>query len=189
MCARCLEDSIGAHACIAARLHACEPVPRLSRRVPPSYPAPLCVAAFHHKGLHVAIYLWGQAASHQLPEFDAAGGAAFGELTAANIGRSLAIVMDDNVVSSPNINERISTSGSIEGNFTQDEAKNLEISLNSGIYAPTSRGSVGSSIRVGRQPAPRAAPITAKAIASPRWTISHIRSCGRWPTTFWQYRT
>lgn len=83
-------------------------------------------------------------------EFGAAGGQIFGDLTQDNIGRSLAIVLDGNVMSAPNINERISTSGSISGSFTADQAKDLAISLNSGSMPVTPRedytGIVGPTI-------------------------------------------
>jgi SecD/SecF fusion protein len=56
----------------------------------------------------------------------------FGELTANNIGRNMAIVLDGGVVSAPTINERIAGSGEITGEFSPAEATDLAISLNSG---------------------------------------------------------
>ena len=44
-------------------------------------------------------------------EFDAVGGKFFGDLTQANIGKPLAIVLDEQIISAPNINSRI-TGGS-----------------------------------------------------------------------------
>ena len=56
----------------------------------------------------------------------------FGELTGANINRQLAIVLDNKVVSAPNINSRIDGEGVIEGSFTQQQAADLSLVLRSG---------------------------------------------------------
>ena len=56
----------------------------------------------------------------------------FGDLTDRNIGRNMAIVLDDIVVGAPTIQSRITTNGSITGNFTPEEAQDLAIALNSG---------------------------------------------------------
>ncbi len=61
------------------------------------------------------------------------GGALFGDLTGANVGRRLAIVLDNLVQSAPGIRERIPRGqGSITGSFTEEEAQNLAIVLRSG---------------------------------------------------------
>ncbi len=65
-------------------------------------------------------------------QFNNEAAAAFGEATQANIGRPMAIVLDDMVVSAPTIRDRISSSGQITGNFTGEEARDLSIALNSG---------------------------------------------------------
>ncbi len=52
----------------------------------------------------------------------------FTRTTEANVGNRLAIVLDDEVRSAPNIKERISTdSASIEGNFTPEQAEDLAL--------------------------------------------------------------
>jgi preprotein translocase subunit SecD len=56
----------------------------------------------------------------------------FGEATGANIGRGLAIILDNEVVSAPTINARITDSGIIEGNFSQQEVLDLVTTLRSG---------------------------------------------------------
>ncbi|HET8799405.1 MAG TPA: protein translocase subunit SecD [Thermoanaerobaculia bacterium] len=56
----------------------------------------------------------------------------FGALTAANVNRRLAIVLDNKVVSAPTINSRIDDSGVIEGTFTQQQASDLALILRSG---------------------------------------------------------
>ncbi len=56
----------------------------------------------------------------------------FGEATAANIGRGLAILLDNEIVSAPTINARITDSGIIEGNFSQQEVMDLVTTLRSG---------------------------------------------------------
>ena len=56
----------------------------------------------------------------------------FGELTAANINRQLAIVLDNRIQSAPNIESRIDDQGQISGSFTPDEARDLALVLRSG---------------------------------------------------------
>src|SRR5258705_7249519 len=66
-------------------------------------------------------------------EFNAAGAPAFGELTEANVGRRLALVLDGNVHSAPVIRERIpSGQAQITGGFTSEEATDLAIVLRAG---------------------------------------------------------
>jgi preprotein translocase subunit SecD len=60
------------------------------------------------------------------------GGRKFGKVTAENIGRQLAIILDGRVQSAPNIEGRITTDGRISGNFTQEEVQNLSLILRSG---------------------------------------------------------
>jgi protein-export membrane protein SecD len=65
--------------------------------------------------------------------FDSIGGRQFGEVTRENVGRPFAIVLDNEVISAPRINEPIlGGSGQISGNFTVQEATNLAILLRSG---------------------------------------------------------
>jgi preprotein translocase subunit SecD len=54
-----------------------------------------------------------------------------GDLTGQNLGRPLAIVLDDQIRSAPTIQGRISDSGQITG-VTQQEAEDLQITLRSG---------------------------------------------------------
>ena len=60
------------------------------------------------------------------------GSGKFSELTGANVGKGLAIVLDGRVVSAPVIKSRISDNGQIEGGFTQQEAQDLSTTLRSG---------------------------------------------------------
>ncbi|MEM6430816.1 MAG: hypothetical protein AAF708_16375 [Deinococcota bacterium] len=57
---------------------------------------------------------------------------AFGDFTEANIGRQLAIVFDDEVLTSPTVQARIEASGLISGNFSVEEARIIVAALNSG---------------------------------------------------------
>jgi len=68
------------------------------------------------------------------------GGGLFADITGANVGRRLAIVLDNRVQSAPNISERIPRGqGSITGSFTEEEAQDLAIVLRSGaLPAPLS---------------------------------------------------
>jgi preprotein translocase subunit SecD len=56
----------------------------------------------------------------------------FGNLTGPNVGRRLAIVLDNKVVSAPVINSRIDDQGTIEGSFTPQQASDLALVLRSG---------------------------------------------------------
>jgi preprotein translocase subunit SecD len=61
-----------------------------------------------------------------------AAAARFGPFTDANIGKRMAIVLDNQIDSAPVINGRIEDSGLIEGNFTQDSAHDLALVLRAG---------------------------------------------------------
>jgi preprotein translocase subunit SecD len=78
------------------------------------------------------------------------GGRKFGDVTAANIGRQLAIVVDGKVRSVARIDNRITTDGSIHGSFTQQEAQDLALILRSGaLPAPLTslaEGSISASL-------------------------------------------
>ncbi|MCK9594207.1 MAG: protein translocase subunit SecD [Candidatus Omnitrophica bacterium] len=66
-------------------------------------------------------------------KFNAEGAKKFAEITAANVGRRLAIVLDGKVQSAPNIREPIpSGEAQITGRFTMDEAQDLAIILRVG---------------------------------------------------------
>jgi preprotein translocase subunit SecD len=65
-------------------------------------------------------------------QFNAAGGEIFQKLTGANIGKQLAIVLDDRVYSAPVIRSRIGSHGQIEGRFSSAEAADLAVVLRSG---------------------------------------------------------
>jgi SecD/SecF fusion protein len=67
--------------------------------------------------------------------FDAMGGDLFGDLSGSNIGRPLAIVLDDAIISAPNLNSRITANGIITGGetgFTNAEVTYLVNTLNAG---------------------------------------------------------
>ena len=64
--------------------------------------------------------------------FDEEGGRIFGDVTGANIGSQLAIVLDNRVYSAPNIRSRIANRGQIEGRFSPQEAADLAVVLRSG---------------------------------------------------------
>lgn len=65
--------------------------------------------------------------------FDAQGGQIFGRVTSENVNRRLAIVLDDEVVSAPNIQSPIlGGSGIITGRFTVQETVDLALVLRAG---------------------------------------------------------
>ncbi|MFH1624543.1 MAG: protein translocase subunit SecD, partial [Pseudomonadota bacterium] len=66
-------------------------------------------------------------------EFDSRGKRLFDRITAANVNRRLAIILDENVYSAPVIQERISGGrAQISGSFTTEEAHDLAIVLRAG---------------------------------------------------------
>jgi preprotein translocase subunit SecD len=65
-------------------------------------------------------------------ELNAKGAKRFGLLTGNNIGKRLAIVLEGEVQSAPQIRSKITDRGQITGNFTVEEARELQIVLRSG---------------------------------------------------------
>ncbi len=65
--------------------------------------------------------------------FDNAGARKFGKITQENVGKPFAIVLDDKVISAPNIREPIlGGSGIISGSFTVQSANELSVLLRAG---------------------------------------------------------
>lgn len=65
-------------------------------------------------------------------QFDAVGAMYFSQLTGSNIDRPLATILDDKVITAPNINSKIGATGIITGNFSQAELRYLISTLNAG---------------------------------------------------------
>ncbi|HSL72164.1 MAG TPA: protein translocase subunit SecD [Longimicrobiales bacterium] len=66
-------------------------------------------------------------------QLNRSGGRTFDRVTSQNIGNRIAIVLDQNVVSAPTVQSRISTNGQIEmGNSPMTEARDLALVLRSG---------------------------------------------------------
>jgi preprotein translocase subunit SecD len=63
---------------------------------------------------------------------DANASAKFANFTGQNIGRQLAIVLDDRIQSAPSIESRISGDGIIRGSYTLEEAEDLALVLRAG---------------------------------------------------------
>ena len=59
----------------------------------------------------------------------------FGKVTAENVGKQLAIILDGRVQSAPRIESRITGDGRITGSFTQEEVQNLSLILRSGALS------------------------------------------------------
>ncbi|MFO0990792.1 MAG: protein translocase subunit SecD [Hyphomicrobiales bacterium] len=84
-------------------------------------------------------------------KFNQRGALRFGKLTADNVGKPFAILLDGVVQSAPRINEPIlGGSGQISGNFTVEETTNLAIVLRSGALpaklVPVEQRTVGPSL-------------------------------------------
>ena len=66
-------------------------------------------------------------------EFDEAGAKLFEEITAKNVGKTIAIFLDEDLLSAPQVNEPISGGKAvIQGDFSVAQAKQLSVSLNAG---------------------------------------------------------
>lgn len=63
----------------------------------------------------------------------------FGPFTEANIGKRMAIVLEKRVYTAPEIKSRIDDSGQIEGQFTQQDAKDLALVLRAGALPASIR--------------------------------------------------
>jgi preprotein translocase subunit SecD len=75
----------------------------------------------------------GQFGSHSVTFFlTATGSQKFGDATGANIGKRLAIILDNRVQSAPSIKDRIVETGVIEGSFSPEEANDLALVLRAG---------------------------------------------------------
>ena len=71
--------------------------------------------------------------------FKSEGGERFYELTSANFGRRVAIIIDGVAITAPRVQAAISTEGEITGDFTAEEAQELALLLKSGAFvAPVS---------------------------------------------------
>lgn len=68
-------------------------------------------------------------------EMDSVGSGLMGELTGSNVGREMAVVLDDEVYTAPRINSQINGSGLIEGNFTSAEINYIIKVLSHGSLA------------------------------------------------------
>ena len=70
--------------------------------------------------------------------FDRQGSLIFGELTSQNVGRRFAAILDNRIVSAPNIETPIlQGSGIIRGSFTFEEVNTLVVQLNAGALPAT----------------------------------------------------
>jgi preprotein translocase subunit SecD len=65
-------------------------------------------------------------------ELKSAGAQKFGKLSGENIGRYLAIVLDNRIISAPRLEGRITDQGRISGGFTAETANDLALTLRSG---------------------------------------------------------
>ena len=83
--------------------------------------------------------------------FDTRGAIIFGEITSKNVGKRFAIVLDNQVITAPTIQQPITGgSGQISGNFTAQSANDLAVLLRAGALPATldvvEERSVGASL-------------------------------------------
>jgi protein-export membrane protein SecD len=101
-------------------------------------------ASMTGKYISSAIVRFGQDAAYPSAagvslDFNSLGRSLFAKVTGENVDRRLAIILDDNVHSAPNIKEKIRGGAAITGSFTSDQAKDLAIVLEAGtLPAPLS---------------------------------------------------
>ena len=70
--------------------------------------------------------------------FNTQGALTFGEITSQNVGRRFAIVLDDQVITAPTIQQPITGgTGQISGNFTAESASDLAVLLRAGALPAT----------------------------------------------------
>lgn len=66
-------------------------------------------------------------------KFTGAGAKKFGQITKQNVGKILAITLDDQIIEAPRVNEAIyGGEAVISGEFTTEQAKTLQVQLNAG---------------------------------------------------------
>ncbi|HEY4200493.1 MAG TPA: protein translocase subunit SecD [Devosiaceae bacterium] len=71
-------------------------------------------------------------------KFDTRGAVTFGDITSKNVGKRFAIVLDDQVITAPVIQQAITGgSGQISGNFTPQSANDLAVLLRAGALPAT----------------------------------------------------
>lgn len=86
------------------------------------------------KDLKKASVVFGQSGRPDVQlDFTNEGSSLFAEITKRNVGKIVAIVLDDEIISAPVVQQAIINGNAvITGNFTTDTAKNLSIALNAG---------------------------------------------------------
>ena len=68
--------------------------------------------------------------------FNSEGAEAMGQLSSENIGQRLALILDGKLMSTPVLQERITSNGQITGNFTSEEAAIIANALENPLKAP-----------------------------------------------------
>ncbi len=87
-------------------------------------------------------------------EFSSEGAKKFAEATQQNIGKPIIIMLDENIISAPTVNEAITDGKAIiQGNFTQEEALKLAERIEAGALPfaldPVSSSGVGAQLGMG----------------------------------------
>jgi SecD/SecF fusion protein len=83
---------------------------------------------------------------------DTLGGQRLGELTREHVGDNMAVILDDRIITAPELQGRISTNGSISGDFSAEELRYIVQVLNAGALQarlspePISENTIGPSL-------------------------------------------
>lgn len=83
---------------------------------------------------------------------DTLGGQRLGELTREHVGDNMAVILDDRIITAPTLQGRISTNGSITGDFSPEELNDIIQILNAGALQarlspePISENTIGPSL-------------------------------------------
>ncbi len=85
-------------------------------------------------------------------DMDTLGGQRLGELTREHVGDNMAVILDDRIITAPVLQGRISTNGSISGDFSAEELRYIIQVLNAGALQarlspePISENTIGPSL-------------------------------------------
>ncbi|MFI4916302.1 MAG: protein translocase subunit SecD [Phycisphaerales bacterium JB060] len=83
---------------------------------------------------------------------DTLGGQRLGELTGEHVGDNMAVILDDRIITAPTLRGRISNTGSISGDFSPEELREIIQILNAGALQarlspePISENTIGPSL-------------------------------------------
>lgn len=115
---------------------------------------------------------------------DPRGSALLGQLSGSHIGQRMAILLDDQVITAPVLRGRISTSGIIEGDFSQAEINYIVRTLNAGSLQsrlspePIAENTIGPSLGLDNLRQGSRAGILSLVLVSAFMLVYYFPTCG-----------